>query len=87
MSDAASRSSTSPGMSGPARALTGPEKAAVVLLALGSEKSAPILSALAPREVAVVSRQLARMRPVDEDLRRHVLQEFLQAASAKTWGQ
>lgn len=64
-----------------AHALSGPEKAAVLLLALGSEESAHLLAGLGPREVALVSEQLARMRPVDEHTRRRVLRDFQEATA------
>jgi flagellar motor switch/type III secretory pathway protein FliN len=59
-----------------AHALTGPEKAAVLLLALGSTQSAKLLSNLAPRQAAVLSRQIARVRTLDAAVRDRVLEEF-----------
>ncbi|UCC69565.1 MAG: hypothetical protein JSV79_06600 [Armatimonadota bacterium] len=63
-----------------AAALSGPEKAAVLLLSFSSEKSAGLISRLTPREAEVLADQLARVREIDPATRRRVLEEFKQAA-------
>ena len=59
--------------------LSGPEKAAVLLLCLGSEESARLLSSMSPREAGLLAGHLAQAREVDADTRRRVLEEFKQA--------
>ena len=61
-------------------ALSGPEKAAVLLLSFSSEKSAGLISRLTPREAEVLADQLARVREIDPATRRRVLEDFRQAA-------
>lgn len=59
--------------------LSGPEKAAVLLLCLGSEESARLLSSMSPREAGMLAGHLEQAREVDADTRRRVLEEFKQA--------
>lgn len=62
-------------------ALSGPEKAAVLLLSFSSEKSAELISRLSPREAEVLADQLARVREIDAGTRRRVLADFRKAAN------
>jgi len=59
-----------------AHLLSGPEKAAVLLLALRRADCQQLLSNLDPRQAAVLSDQLARAHSVDRETRRRVLAEF-----------
>jgi flagellar motor switch/type III secretory pathway protein FliN len=65
-----------------AQALTGPQKAAVLMLALGPAHCEGLLSRLDARQAAVLSDQLARVHTIDDQARRRVLAEFHAAASA-----
>ena len=62
------------------RALTGPEKAAVLLMALGSERSTQLVSALTSQEIEVLASHLARTQEIDEGTRERVLGEFQSAS-------
>jgi flagellar motor switch protein FliG len=63
------------------RVLSGPEKAAVLLLALGSEVSARLISGLTLTEIELLANQVARTQQVDDDIRGRVVEEFEQAAA------
>jgi len=63
-------------------ALSGPEKAAVLLLSFSSAESAELISRLSPREAELLAEQLARAREVDSGTRRRVLDDFRRAADA-----
>jgi len=63
-------------------ALSGPEKAAVLLLSFSSAESAELISRLSRREAELLAEQLARAREVDSGTRRRVLDDFRRAADA-----
>ncbi len=62
--------------------LTGPQKGAVLCMALGAERSAKIMQMLSPREVEIVSREIAGLPLVGADRVNHVLSEFQQVSRA-----
>lgn len=62
--------------------LTGPQKGAVLCMALGAERSARIMQMLSPREVELVSREIAGLPMVGADRVNHVLSEFQQVSRA-----
>jgi len=64
------------------RALSGTEKAAVLVLAMGAEKAAQLVATLGSREIGLLAAQLARTQTVDEETRSQVLGEFQQAVSS-----
>jgi flagellar motor switch/type III secretory pathway protein FliN len=64
----------------PIGALSGPQKAAVLLLSFSSAESAELISRLSPREAELLAEQLARAREVDAGTRRRVLEDFRRAA-------
>lgn len=63
-------------------ALSGPEKAAVLLLSFSSAESAELISRLSRREAELLAEQLARAREVDSGTRRRVLDDFRRAAGS-----
>lgn len=65
-----------------ATSLTGAQKGAVLCMALGAERSARILQLLSPREVEVISREIASLPVVAADRVSTVLGEFQQVSRA-----
>jgi flagellar motor switch protein FliG len=59
-----------------AKALSGAQKAAVLLLQLGLERSSLVLRSLRESEVAEIMAEVARLRDVDEDMAETVIDEF-----------
>lgn len=66
-----------------ARTLTGPQKAAVLLLQMGKERSAKVLRSMRESEVAEIMAEIARLRNVDSVQVAEVLDEFGQMAEQK----
>ncbi len=62
--------------------LNGPQKSAVLCMALGAERSAKLMTLLTPREVEVLSREIAAMPIVGADKIQHVIGEFQQVSRA-----
>lgn len=58
------------------KALSGTQKAAILLLQLGMERSALVLRSLRETEVAEIMAEVARLRSVDEDMVEQVVTEF-----------
>lgn len=58
------------------KALSGKEKAAILLISLGPEVSAQIFKHLKEEEIEDLTLQIASMRRIDSDIRESVLQEF-----------
>lgn len=56
--------------------LTGPQKAAVVLLALGEEISAQVMKNLTSEEIKLLGLQMSSIRQVKKDVSDEVLQDF-----------
>ena len=67
---------------GPVAALTGPQKAAAVLLALPRDKAARIMGSLAPTELERLTREIARLRQIPPAELQAVIAEFRAAAVA-----
>jgi flagellar motor switch protein FliG len=63
--------------------LTGPQKAAILLLQVGKEHSAKVLRSMREAEVAELMAEIARLRSVDTALVDDVLQEFGAIAGTK----
>jgi len=55
--------------------ITGPRKAAVLLLQLGREGAAQVMNRLSPSEVEEITTEIVRLRSVDSDTAEHVLSE------------
>jgi flagellar motor switch protein FliG len=60
----------------PAASLTGPQKAAVLVMQLGRERSAPILAQLREAEVEELAAEIIRLRSVQAEVVEAVLDEF-----------
>ena len=65
--------------------LTGPRKAAVLLVQLGKERSAKILSKLREAEVEKLSGEIVRLGPVDSKVADAVVTEFQEMAEANQY--
>ncbi len=63
--------------------LTGPQKAAVLLLQMGKERSAKVLRSMRESEVAEIMAEVARLRNVDSNRVAEVLDEFREMAEQK----
>ena len=63
--------------------LTGPQKAAVLLLQMGKERSAKVLRSMRESEVAEIMAEVARLRNVDSTRVAEVLDEFRELAENK----
>jgi len=64
------------------QALSGLQKAAILLLALGRETSAQLLSGLSPSDIEMLAGQIARTSGIDPETRAKVFQEFQAALAA-----
>lgn len=64
------------------RALTGDEKAAVLLLALGPEFGRPILEELDEMEVRLLSRAMVRLGPITQEMLDELFAEFVTNVSS-----
>jgi len=62
--------------------LSGAQKGAVLCMALGSERAARILQSLSPKEVELVTREIASMPSVAGDVVTSVLEEFQHVSKA-----
>jgi flagellar motor switch protein FliG len=58
------------------RSLSGPQKAAILLLQLGLERSAPVLRAMREPEIAEIMAEVARLRQVEQSMVEQVVDEF-----------
>jgi flagellar motor switch protein FliG len=63
--------------------MTGPQKAAVVLMAMGTERAAKVLKSMRESEVTELMSEVARMSDVSEEIVEAVLGEFAVTASAR----
>ncbi|RMF84593.1 MAG: flagellar motor switch protein FliG [Nitrospinota bacterium] len=63
------------------RELTGPEKAAILLLAIGEDLAALILRHMNDQEIQRVSNYMAHMRDIEPEATTQVLEEFCEMAS------
>lgn len=63
-------------------ALTGPQKAAVLLMALGSEQAAILTQRLSPEEAELITAEIARMERVDGELTERVMREWAETNAA-----
>jgi flagellar motor switch protein FliG len=64
------------------RALTGDEKAAVLLLALGPDFGKPILEELDEMEIRILSRAMVRLGPITQQMLDELFAEFVTTISA-----
>jgi len=64
------------------RALSGDEKAALLLLALGPDHGKPILEELDEMEVKALSRTMVRLGPVSQEMLDNLFAEFVTSVSA-----
>jgi flagellar motor switch protein FliG len=64
--------------------LTGPQKAAVLLLQMGKDRSAKVLRSLHESEVAEIMAEVARLKTVQSDVADSVLDEFAVMAQTKS---
>ena len=65
--------------------LTGPQKAAILLVQLGRERSALVLKSLRESEVEEVLSEIARLQGIDNDLVDAVMGEFQELAAARRY--
>jgi flagellar motor switch protein FliG len=66
-------------------AMSGPQKAAVLLVQLGKERAAPLLRCLREDEIEAVMTEVALLQHVDAAVVDAVLQEFKELATAKMY--
>ena len=66
----------------PALRMSGPQKAAIVLILLGDQASAEIIKQLPEDDVQLVSREIARLKTIEPDYSDVVLEEFYQMMTA-----
>jgi len=66
--------------------LTGPQKAALILVQLGTERAAPVLRAMNDEEVEELMTEVSRLEAVHDEVLKSVLTEFVEAASARIRG-
>ncbi len=65
--------------------LSGVKKAAILMLTLDQDAASILLRQLDAKSVENVTRELASLRNISEELRNSVLQEFYEVALAQTW--
>jgi len=63
--------------------LSGPRKAAVLLVLIGDAASAELIKQLSDDEVQLVSREIARIRTITSEQAENILEEFYQMVVAK----
>ncbi|MBD3419920.1 MAG: flagellar motor switch protein FliG [Chitinivibrionales bacterium] len=73
------------GSAAPVTNLSGPKKAAIVMVALGSEASSKIFKNLDEPEVEILSTEIARIDNISADVREAVLEEFHSLAMAQQY--
>ena len=66
----------------PAPRISGPQKAAIVLILLGDQASAEIIKQLPEDDVQLVSREIARLKTIEPEQTDFVLEEFYQMMTA-----
>ena len=66
-----------------AEKLTGLRKAAILLICLGEESAARILRELSDEEIFKVTRAMAEIEHIPEDVRRRVLEDFEMAIESQ----
>lgn len=64
--------------------LTGPEKAAILILCLGEERGSEILKNFDEKEIQRITRAMSGLGPVHADIAEQVLVEFAQSVSSYT---
>lgn len=69
----------------PRPALTGPQKAAVLLLQMGKDRSATVLRAMKESEVEELMGEIARLQGVNVDVADEVMEEFRELAVARRY--
>ncbi|MEO0586826.1 MAG: flagellar motor switch protein FliG [Planctomycetota bacterium] len=65
--------------------LSGTQKAAVLMLALDEDAASILLQGLDPKGVEEITREIASIRNLSEDVRNGVLNEFYELAAASGW--
>ncbi|MFZ3130361.1 MAG: flagellar motor switch protein FliG [Desulfosporosinus sp.] len=68
-----------------AQALTGIQKAAILMIALGAENSAQVVKHLSEREIEQLTLEMANVRKVSPDQRDNVVEEFHQMCMASEY--
>ena len=66
--------------------LSGPQKAALILVQLGTERAAPVLRSMSDEEVEELMLEVSRLDAVHDEVLKSVLTEFVAAASARIRG-
>ena len=74
-----------PSTAPPQEALTGMEKAAILLVMLGDQAGAEVIKHLSEDEVQLVAREVAKLKKVPPDLAESVLEEFYQLTAARDY--
>ncbi len=64
--------------------LTGPEKAAILILCLGEERGSEMLKNFDEREIQRITRAMSGLGPIHADIAEQVLVEFAQSVNAHT---
>ena len=65
--------------------MTGPEKAAILLLSLDEETASLLLQKLDSKSVESLTRQVATLSSVEPQMRNMIVREYYDLAMAKTW--
>lgn len=65
------------------KGISGPKKAAIVLVAMGPEASSQIFKNLDEHEIEIITTEIARLEGITPDIREGVLEEFHQLAMAQ----
>src|ERR1700761_4744604 len=63
--------------------LTGPQKAALLLVQLGTERSAPILRSMQEAEIEELMTEVARIENVRSEVVQQVMTEFVEAVGSR----
>src|SRR5437764_14551812 len=66
--------------------LSGPQKAALILVQLGTERAAPVLRSMSDDEVEDLMLEVSRLDAVHDEVLKSVLAEFVAAASSRIRG-
>ena len=66
-------------------ALTGREKAAILLIALGKERASQIYKHLTEDEIEQLTLEIANLSRVDSDIKNQVIEEFYQLCLAQNY--
>src|SRR5262245_60240664 len=66
-------------------AMSGPRKAAILIMSLGEEASSQVFQHLQEDEIEKIAKEIASLGPVPSDMGERVLEEFQQLAEAANY--